>query len=99
MDILAEINTYYPISISNYKIKLQENGKANKTQFDILPVVKTRASWRFSPDSVEGADRLDVLGQLLGLRPLEVVDDWNDVALGLEGGVHLLRATAGNIVS
>ena len=48
----------------------------------------------FSPDSVEGADGLDVLGQLLRLRPLEVVDYGDDVTLGLQSRVHLLWVTA-----
>ena len=50
----------------------------------------------FSPDSVEGADGLDVLGQFLRLRPLEVVDDGDDVTLGLQSRVHLLWHTTRN---
>ena len=51
------------------------------------------------PDAVEGDDGPHVLRQLLRLRPLEVVDDWNDVALGLQSRTNLLKTETEGIMS
>ena len=39
-------------------------------------------------DPVEVADGAHVFGQVFGQRPLEVVDDGDDFAVGLEGGAN-----------
>lgn len=39
--------------------------------------------------SIEVAHGAHVFGQVFGLRPLEIVDDGDDLAVGLEGGANL----------